>query len=269
MTANFAKIRFRECGKLHDAEAQDLKLGWNDKVIVEYDNCLQVGTVLVPPAEREIEKGGAKILRTLTSDDKKILEDNKNIEKEAYLFCREKIEERNMKMRLVQVYAFFDKRKIMFYFTAENRIDFRELVKDLAKQYKTRIEMRQIGIRDQTRITGGLGYCGRILCCASVIKQFEPVPVCAAKEQNLSLNPTKISGLCGRLMCCIGYESETYKELLKKFPKIGTIVKTTDGTGEVISISLFKEMVTLRLEDGTQKSMSLDKIPLDNKQTVV
>jgi cell fate regulator YaaT (PSP1 superfamily) len=260
MKANIALVRLRECGRHYNADAGDIKLKWHDGVIVEYDDCKQLGFVLVPPVEKEVETVEVKVLRKITQEDIKIINSNKLLEEEAWQFCKERIKARNLEMRLVKVHAFFDRKKIMFFYTADHRIDFRELVKDLARRFRTRIEMRQIGIRDATRIIGGIGYCGRELCCSTVITKFEPVPVKAAKEQNLFLNPLKISGLCGKLMCCISYECETYRELLKDFPKIGDKIVTPKGEGEVVSISIFKKLIGVRLVDGEQVFVTQEEI---------
>lgn len=260
MRANIAKVRLRECGRLYTADAGDLKLKWHDGVIVEYNDCKQLGFVLIPPSEQEVESVEVRILRKLTPEDIQRINSNKMLEEEAWRFCRERIKARGLEMRLIKVHSFFDRKKIMFYYTADHRIDFRELVKDLARKFRTRIEMRQVGIRDATRIIGGIGYCGRELCCATIITKFEPVPVKAAKEQNLFLNPLKISGLCGKLMCCISYESEIYRELLKDFPKIGEKIETTKGAGEVVSLSIFKKLVGIKLEEGEQIFVTLNDI---------
>lgn len=260
MKANIAKIRLRECGRFYSADAGTLKLKWHDGVIVEFNDCRQFGFVLVPPSEQEVESVEVKILRKVTTEDIQIINSNKQLEEEAWKFCIERINARRLEMRLIRVHAFFDRKKIMFYYTANHRIDFRELVKDLARRFRTRIEMRQIGIRDATKIIGGIGYCGRELCCATVITRFEPVPVRAAKEQNLFLNPLKISGLCGKLMCCISYESEIYREFLKDFPKIGDKIKTPKGNGEVISISIFNKLIGVKLENGEQINVSKDEL---------
>ncbi len=266
MKANIAKVRLHECGRLYNADAGTLTLRWRDGVIVEVNDCRQFGLVLVPPSQQEVESVEAKILRRVTPEDIQTINSNKQLEEDAWRFCIQRINARGLQMRLVKVHAFFDRKKIMFYYTADHRVDFRELVKDLARRFKTRIEMRQIGIRDATRIIGGIGYCGRELCCATVITKFEPVPVKAAKEQNLFLNPLKISGLCGKLMCCIGYESEIYRELLKDFPKIGDKVKTPRGNGEVISLSIFKNLIGVRLEDGEQINVKRDEIIMTGEE---
>ncbi len=266
MKANIARIRLRECGRLYSADAGDIKLKWHDGVIVEFNDCKQVGFVLVPPTEQEVESVEVKILRKITPADIQTINSNKQLEEDAWKFCKERIDARGLEMRLIKVHAFFDRKKIMFYYTADQRIDFRELVKDLARRFRTRIEMRQVGIRDATKIIGGIGYCGRELCCATFITRFEPVPVRAAKEQNLFLNPLKISGLCGKLMCCIGYESEIYNELLKDFPKIGDKVRTPKGNGEVISISVFKKLIGVRLEDGEQIYLHRDELVVTDEK---
>ena len=177
---------------------------------------------------------------------------NKKKIKEVMDACSKKIHERHLAMKLIDAEFTFDRSKIMFYFTAEGRIDFRDLVKDLANVFKTRIELKQIGVRDEAKMLGGFGPCGRVLCCATFLKDFEPVTIKMAKEQNLPLNPTKISGLCGRLMCCLGYEYKTYKDLMKGMPKEGEIVKTEKGDGKVVSVNAIKRSVTAELQDGSQ-----------------
>lgn len=266
MKANIAGIRLRECGRLYSADAGEIKLRWHDGVIVEFNDCRQFGIVLVPPSEQEVESIEVKILRKVIPEDIQTINLNKQLESDAWKFCLERIKARGLEMRLIKVHVFFDRKKIMFYYTADHRIDFRELVKDLARKFKTRIEMRQVGIRDATKIIGGIGYCGRELCCATLITKFEPVPVKAAKEQNLSLNPLKISGLCGKPMCCINYESEIYKELLKDFPRIGDKINTPKGNGEVISISIFKKLIGVRLEDGEQISIKHDEFVMNEQK---
>ncbi len=266
MKANIAKVRLHECGRLYNADAGTLMLRWHDGVIVEFSDCRQFGFVLVPPVEQEVESVEAKILRRVTPEDIHTINSNKQLEEDARKFCIERINARGLQMRLIKVHAFFDRKKIMFYYTADHRVDFRELVKDLARRFRTRIEMRQIGIRNATRIIGGIGYCGRELCCSTVIARFEPVPVKAAKEQNLFLNPLKISGLCGKLMCCISYESEIYRELLKGFPKIGDKVQTPNGKGEVISLSIFNKLIGVRLEDGEQINVKLNELIMTGEE---
>jgi cell fate regulator YaaT (PSP1 superfamily) len=179
------------------------------------------------------------------------IEKNKKKIKEVMDTCAKKIQERHLAMKLIDAEFSFDRSKIMFYFTAEGRVDFRDLVKDLASAFKTRIELKQIGVRDEAKILGGLGPCGRALCCATYLKDFEPVTIKMAKEQNLPLNPTKISGLCGRLMCCLGYEYKTYKDLMKGLPREGEQLKTEKGTGKIISVNAIKRSATVELEDGS------------------
>ena len=215
-----------------------------------------------------------KVTRIANGKDHKHYEECRKIEKEAFEVCKKKIKEHKLAMTLTDVEYKFDNSKILFYFTADGRIDFRELVKDLAAIYKTRIELRQIGVRDEVKRIGGNGVCGRELCCCSFLRDFEAVSIKMAKEQNLSLNPSKISGNCGRLMCCLKYENEVYEEKLEKLPNIGAIVKTEDGEGEVDNIETLKEVVRVKLKDGdnyTYKKYNVSDIKIikDNKSVVL
>ena len=240
-------IRFQKAGKIYyfDPCGFDLETGMH--AIVETARGVEMGTVLIPPKDVEDEKviqPLKPVLRIATDEDEKIIETNREKEKEAFAICKEKILKHELDMKLVNAEYTFDNNKLLFYFTADGRIDFRELVKDLAAVFRTRIELRQIGVRDETKIVGGIGICGRPLCCASYLSEFIPVSIKMAKEQNLSLNPTKISGVCGRLMCCLKYEEETYEELNSKLPNVGDYVTTDDGLkGEVHSVSILRQMV--------------------------
>ncbi len=220
------KIQFQTAGKLYDFAAGDTELRPGDRVIVETERGKSIGTVIKGPIDMEVVPDGLKnILRKAQPEDILAAEGNASREKEAFDFCLARIKERGMDMKLVRVEYLFDGSKAIFYFTADGRVDFRELVKDLAHTFHTRIEMRQIGVRDEAKMVGGIGICGRELCCSSFLRDFEPVSVKMAKEQNLALNPTKISGQCGRLLCCLGYEYETYCSLRKCLPKCGKRVQ--------------------------------------------
>lgn len=246
------KIQFHTAEKLYDFNAADLELKSGDRVIVETDRGKCMALVATPPAEIPDESAPASlktILRKATETDLEAARNNRAREKETHLFCQAKIAERNLDMKLVHVEYIFDGSKAVFYFTADGRIDFRDLVKDLAQQFHTRIEMKQIGVRDEAKIVGGLGICGRELCCSSFLRDFAPVSVKMAKEQNLALNPTKISGQCGRLLCCLGYEFDTYCELRKGLPKCGKHLKCAGVEGEVVKINTLARSFTLRTPD--------------------
>ena len=241
-------VRFRQAGKIYyfnPGKNKDIKRGTH--VIVETAKGVEYGTVVLPPTEMPEEKLVAplkNIMRTATEEDEEFERRNREEEKEAFQICLEKIAKHGMEMKLISAEYTFDKNKLLFYFTADGRIDFRELVKDLASVFRTRIELRQIGVRDETKLRGGIGICGRALCCHTYMSEFAPVSIKMAKEQNLSLNPTKISGVCGRLMCCLKNEEEAYEELNSHLPNVGSRVKTPDGlSGEVQSVSVLKQKV--------------------------
>ena len=225
-------VRFRNAGKIYYFAPGKYEIKSGQHVIVETARGIEYGYVVL--GTREVEDGKVvqplkSVIRMATKEDEAVEEANKKKEKDAFKVCLEKIRKHNLEMKLIDVEYTFDNNKILFYFTADGRIDFRELVKDLASVFKTRIELRQIGVRDETKIVGGIGICGRPLCCASYLSEFIPVSIKMAKEQNLSLNPTKISGVCGRLMCCLKYEEDTYEELNGRLPNIGDYVTTDDG----------------------------------------
>ncbi len=250
---NIIGVRFKKLGKIYFFNPKDLKVQKGTKVIVETAQGEEYGEVLIPNRyvnEDKIVSPLKKVIRIANSKDDKHYEECRKIEKEAFKICQKKIKEHKLAMTLTDVEYKFDNSKILFYFTADGRIDFRELVKDLASIYKTRIELRQIGVRDEVKRIGGNGVCGRELCCCSFLRDFEAVSIKMAKEQNLSLNPSKISGNCGRLMCCLKYESEVYEDKLKRLPNVGAIVKTEDGQGEVDNIETLKEIVRVKIEDG-------------------
>ncbi len=249
---NIIGIRFRKLGKIYFFNSNGLNVNKKEKVIVETAQGEEYAEVLIPNRHVEDEKIVAplkKVLRVATSKDIKRNEECKRIEKEAFEICKKKIKEHGLEMMLTEVECKFDNSKIIFYFTADGRIDFRDLVRDLAAIYKTRIEMRQIGVRDEVKRIGGNGVCGRELCCCTFLSDFETVSIKMAKEQNISLNPSKISGNCGRLMCCLKYENEVYEEKLKRLPNIGAIVQTEDGEGEVDNIEILKEKLRIKLKN--------------------
>ena len=233
-------------------DPEDLKLANDDSVIVETSQGEEFGKVVIANRmipEEKVVKPLKKVIRKATNKDIKHYEENKQKEKEAFEICKNKIREHKLEMTLTDVEFKFDNSKVLFYFTADGRIDFRELVKDLAAIFRTRIELRQIGVRDEVKRIGGNGICGRELCCCSFLSNFETVSIKMAKEQNMSLNPSKISGNCGRLMCCLKYEQEAYEEKLKRLPKIGAIVKTEDGEGVVDAVETLKEKVRVKMRD--------------------
>ncbi len=249
---NIVGVRFKRPGKIYFFDSGNLKLNYHDKVIVETSMGEDLGEVAsykrnMP--EDNLANPLKKIIRIATSKDLKHYDENKKKEEEAFRICEEKIKKYKLDMHLIDVEYTFDNTKILFYFTADGRIDFRDLVKELASIFKTRIELRQIGVRDEVKRIGGNGVCGRELCCCSFLSDFETVSIKMAKEQNIALNPSKISGNCGRLMCCLKYEQEVYEDKLKRLPKIGSTVKTGDGEGIVDSVETLKEIVRVRFKD--------------------
>lgn len=248
-------VRFKKSGKIYyfDPNGLDIKSGYN--VIVETVRGIEFGECVIGPKEireEEIISPLKNVIRKATEEDVEKHKENKRKQEEALNICLEKIQKHDLPMKLIDVEYTFDNNKIIFYFTAEGRVDFRELVKDLAAVFRTRIELRQIGVRDEAKMVGGLGPCGRPMCCSSFLGDFVPVSIKMAKEQNLSLNPTKISGICGRLMCCLNYEESTYEDIKKELPRVDSIVDTPYGKGVVISNSVVKEMakVKISLQDG-------------------
>lgn len=253
-------VRFRQAGKIYYFDpGKNENIKRDTHVIVETAKGVEYGTVVLPPTEMPEEKIVAPlkgIIRIATKADEESERKNREKEKEAFGICLEKISKHGLEMKLIAAEYTFDKNKLLFYFTADGRIDFRELVKDLASVFRTRIELRQIGVRDETKLRGGIGICGRALCCHSYLSEFAPVSIKMAKEQNLSLNPTKISGVCGRLMCCLKNEEEAYEELNSHLPNVGTRVKTPEGlSGEVQSVSVLKQKVKVivNLEDDEKE----------------
>ncbi|MEF9934924.1 MAG: stage 0 sporulation family protein [Clostridium sp.] len=249
-------VRFKKAGKIYYFDPDNIDIKKDDQVIVETARGLEFGDVVI--GLREVPQDSIvaplkKVIRVATVEDLYKNSDNKKKQEEAYGICLEKIHKHNLPMKLIDVEYTFDNSKIIFYFVADGRIDFRELVKDLAAIFRTRIELRQIGVRDESKVIGGLGPCGRKLCCSSFLGDFEPVSIKMAKEQNLSLNPTKISGVCGRLMCCLNYEQDTYVEIRKRLPKVSSIVSTPDGNGEVVENSVLKENLKVRVKNDNDE----------------
>lgn len=251
--ANIIGVRFKKPGKIYFFDPDGIEIEQGKHVIVETAMGKEYGEVAIANRnipDNKLVKPLKKIIRVATNKDKKQHEENKEKEKEALKICEKKIKEHGLDMKLTDVEYKFDRSKLLFFFKADGRIDFRDLVKDLAAIFKTRIELRQIGVRDEVKNLGGNGMCGRELCCCSFLGNFETVSIKMAKEQNISLNPSKISGNCGRLMCCLKYEQEVYEEKLKRLPKVGAIVKTEDGEGEVCGVETLKEIVKVKLHDG-------------------
>lgn len=245
-------VRFRTAGKIYFFNPKDYDVKKGDHVIVETARGVEYGTVVGDPKEvpeEQVVQPLKEVIRIATAKDDEQEARNKEKEKEAFKICLEKIAGRGLDMKLIDAEYTFDNNKVLFYFTADGRVDFRELVKDLASVFKTRIELRQIGVRDETKIRGGIGICGRPLCCHTHLSDFIPVSIKMAKEQNLSLNPTKISGVCGRLMCCLKHEEDTYEEINRKLPGVGDYVTTPDGLkGEVASVNVLRELVKVIVE---------------------
>ena len=244
-------VRFKSVGKIYYFDPKDYDVKMGDKVIVETARGVECGEVAL--VDREIDetrftnpvKG---IIRLATPNDMKTIEKNRQKEKDAFKICEQKIAAHKLKMNLIDVECTFDNNKLLFYFTAESRVDFRELVKDLAAVFRTRIELRQIGVRDEAKMLGGLGICGQPFCCSRFLGEFQPVSIKMAKEQGLSLNPTKISGACGRLMCCLKYEQDAYEDLLRSTPKAGAIVQTAEGRGRVTEVNLLTGELKIHLD---------------------
>lgn len=264
-------ISFHSAGKIFDFDAQDYDLVPGDNVIVETERGRALGTVINKPRETSADNAPPKlksVLRLANESDMQMSANNALREQEALKFCQQRVLERKMEMKLVRAEYLFDGSKIIFYFTADGRVDFRELVRDLAQHFRTRIEMRQIGVRDEAKLVGGLGICGRELCCSSHLREFAPVSVKMAKAQGLALNPTKISGQCGRLLCCLAYEYETYNEMGKNLPKCGKKLQLSSGPAEVIALDILAQKVTLACQDGERCCLKLTELKneLNKKQ---
>lgn len=255
---NVVGVRFKNAGKIYYFDPGEFLIDLNQNVIVETARGIEYGLVVVPNREvdeSEIVAPLKKVIRIASEEDAAHAEENDRKEKEAYNICLQKISDHKLDMKLIDVEYTFDNNKVLFYFTADGRVDFRELVKDLAAVFKTRIELRQIGVRDESKMMGGMGICGRVLCCNSFLGEFQPVSIKMAKEQSLSLNPTKISGTCGRLMCCLKYEQEAYEDLLGRVPKVGAIVDTPEGHGTVVGVNLLRETLKIKLDEGNDNEL--------------
>jgi cell fate regulator YaaT (PSP1 superfamily) len=261
--AKIVGIRFREQGKVYDFDVGHFVLAPDSHVIIETDKGLAFGTVVTPPrpaGKRESSFTLKKVYRLANDGDVKQHKRNLELEKSAHAYCLGCINKLGLEMNLILVECLFDGSKLIFNYTANGRVDFRELVKILVSAYRMRIEMRQIGVRNRARLCGGIGRCGRELCCATFIDDFQPVSVRMAKEQGLSLNPSKISGLCGRLMCCLAFEHKIYCDLKSEFPSIGSVVETEKGRGRVVRQNMLKECVTVQLEEGKELDVGLVEI---------
>ena len=256
-------VRFKKAGKIYYFDPADMDIQKGSYVVVETARGVEFGECVIgikEISEYDIVAPLKSVLRIATEEDINKHFKNKDKEKDAFEICLKKIKEHGLTMKLIDVEYTFDNNKVIFYFTADGRVDFRELVKDLAAIFKTRIELRQIGVRDEAKMLGGLGPCGRPMCCSTFLGDFASVSIKMAKEQNLSLNPTKISGICGRLMCCLNYEQSTYEDIRKRMPKVGSIVKTSEGTGEVFSNNIVKESVKVKLRKGEEEILEEFKI---------
>jgi len=269
-------VRFKKAGKIYYFDPSNMDLQRGDRVIVETARGIEYGEVVVGPKEvpdEDIVSPLKKVIRRATEEDELKVKENKEKENEAFEICLHEIAKHNLPMKLIDVEYTFDNNKVIFYFTAEGRVDFRELVKDLAAIFRTRIELRQIGVRDESKMIGGLGPCGRNMCCCTFLGDFEPVSIRMAKEQNLSLNPTKISGVCGRLMCCLKFEQDFYEDVIKRMPKVNREVLTPDGKGVVVDVNILFEKVKVKLiqDDGTVevKEYSTDEIERIDGQSAV
>lgn len=260
-------VRFKTGGKVYDFSCGAFVLNVGDEVIVETEQGLGFGTVETAPElidpEEVHKKPLKKVFRKANEKDLNQVEQNRILEKEAHAFCLESIKELGLKMNLFSVESTFDASRLTFFFTADGRVDFRQLVKTLVKQFRIRIEMRQVGIRNQAKMCGGMGRCGRSLCCSTFMDKFDPVSIRMAKQQGLSLNPTKISGQCGRLMCCLTFENETYRALKKGFPKVGKVVNTEKGPGKVTRHNVIGNRISVRLESGGEVEIGRDEITTD------
>ncbi len=261
--AEVVGVRFKNTGKIYYFDPGGEKLMKGEKVIVETARGVECGDIAMENREvsdSSIVQPLRKLVRRAAKDDLRRVAENHKKEKSAFQICEKKIAERGLDMKLVDVEYTFDNSKILFYFTADGRVDFRELVKDLAGQFRTRIELRQIGVRDEAKMLGGIGICGRPFCCGSFLGGFQPVSIKMAKEQGLSLNPVKISGACGRLMCCLKYEQEAYQDLLRSTPKVNALVSTPDGKGVVIEQNLLTRKLTVRLDKDPEAAPKVYKV---------
>jgi cell fate regulator YaaT (PSP1 superfamily) len=264
---NVVGVRFKKAGKIYYFDPGELMIPAGEFVIVETVRGIEYGKVVISNKqvdENDIVLPLKKVIRIADAKDKWIVEENKKAAREAYDICLKKVEEHGLEMKLVDVEYTFDRNKVIFYFTADGRVDFRELVKDLAAIFRTRIELRQIGVRDEAKMLGGIGPCGRMLCCSTFLGDFDPVSIKMAKDQNLSLNPTKISGLCGRLMCCLKYENEEYETAKEQLPDLGEYVETPHGLGKVIGLNILERVLQVELsEHGRVVEYTLDELMKD------
>ena len=243
-------VRFKKAGKIYYFDPGDLSIQKDEFIIVETVRGVEYGRVVTPRkqvGEKDVVLPLKKVVRIADQKDRLIVEENKTAAKEAYDVCSDKVNEHQLDMKLVDVEYTFDRNKVIFYFTADGRVDFRELVKDLASIFRTRIELRQIGVRDEAKMLGGIGPCGRMLCCSTFLGDFDPVSIKMAKDQNLSLNPTKISGLCGRLMCCLKYENDEYETAKEQLPDLGEMILTPDGTGKVVGLNILERVIQVNI----------------------
>ncbi|WP_116554344.1 PSP1 domain-containing protein [Pueribacillus theae] len=245
-------VRFKKAGKVYYFDPNGLDIPKNEFVIVETARGVELGKAVIE--KRQVEENDIvlplkRVIRIATSEDKDMVKENSQQAKEALSLCEKKVVEHDLPMKLVDAEYTFDRNKIVFYFTADGRVDFRELVKDLAAIFRTRIELRQIGVRDEAKMLGGIGPCGRMLCCSTFLGDFEPVSIKMAKDQKLSLNPTKISGLCGRLMCCLKYENDQYEEAKLEMPDVGHVVETPNGKGKVVGLNILERLILVELEE--------------------
>lgn len=243
-------VRFKKAGKIYYFDPGDLPIQKDDFVIVETVRGVEYGRAVI--AKKQVDENDVvlplkKVVRIADPKDRMIVEENKQAAREAYEVCNEKVTEHQLDMKLVDVEYTFDRNKIIFYFTADGRVDFRELVKDLAAIFRTRIELRQIGVRDEAKMLGGIGPCGRMLCCSTFLGDFDPVSIKMAKDQNLSLNPTKISGLCGRLMCCLKYENDEYESAKEQLPDLGETIQTPNGLGKVVGLNILERVMQVEM----------------------
>lgn len=256
-------VRFKKAGKIYYFSPEDIDVEKGELIIVETARGIEYGKVVIGKkivSDQDVVFPLKKVVRIANEIDRTTVEENKIAAKEAFEVCQKKIQEHDLDMKLVDVEYTFDRNKVLFYFTADGRIDFRELVKDLAAIFRTRIELRQIGVRDEAKMLGGIGPCGRVLCCSSFLGDFEPVSIKMAKDQSLSLNPTKISGLCGRLMCCLKYENDNYENAKQELPDIGKTIQTAHGKGRVVGLNILEKLVQVELVDDRIMEYTIDEL---------
>jgi cell fate regulator YaaT (PSP1 superfamily) len=260
-------VKFKKEGKVYDFQSEGLSLQKNEPVVVQTDHGMVLGhvaSVQDGPKDNPPASALKKVIRRATDEDLRVQDENRTLERTARAFCTEKVRQRNLPMKVIEAEYLFDRSKIVFYFTAENRVDFRELVKDLVQRFKVRIELKQIGARQEARILKGVGICGREVCCASMLYNLDRVSVKMAKEQGMSLNPEKISGICGRLMCCLSYEYDGYVEIKKHMPKCGKMINIEDMRAKVIRQDVLKEEIAVEYEDGREAVLSIQNLVFEN-----